>query len=210
MSLGEIFILEDDAAVREMISFVLSRAGYDPICFTDGDALLVGMQKRYPVCIVLDVRLPGKSGLEILNELRSEKYPAAVFMISGHGNIEIAVQALKMGAADFIEKPFIANDLIIRIGRAIEEGANPIEHSSNFSGRFSGCQALTKREREVLDQIMLGKTTKDISRQLGLSPRTVEDHRANIMKKADVKTTPQLLLKVFGPRQPGDTLEGDV
>lgn len=212
MGSGEIFILEDDAAVRETLSMVLTAAGYQAICFADGDALLTGARLRYPVCILLDVRLPGRSGLEILSELRRENYPAPIFMISGHGNIEIAVQALKIGAVDFIEKPFKASGLINRIETAIaKNAADRLEPKSDIvSGNFPGWQAFTRREREILDQVLLGKSTKDIARQLGLSPRTVEDHRSNIMKKARLKTTAQLMLAALAPQRANRPADGSV
>lgn len=198
MGSGEIFILEDDPAVRETLSVVLTNAGYEAICFADGNGLLDRARQRYPVCILLDVRLPGRSGLDILRELRSENYPAPIFMISGHGSIEMAVQAVKIGATDFIEKPFRAGELVDRIEKAIETMTADQSRTNVVSRNFPGWQTLTRREREILDQMLSGDSTKDIARKFGLSPRTVEDHRSSIMKKAHAKSTPQLLIAALG------------
>src|SRR5579862_7066849 len=103
---GEIFVVDDDAAVRDTLSMVLSAGGYEVICFADGAALLSIARSRTPSAILLDVHIPGKSGLDILRELHGEDYPAPIFMISGQGDIAMAVNAIKSGAIDFIEKPF--------------------------------------------------------------------------------------------------------
>src|SRR5580698_45448 len=162
-SRGEIFVVDDDPAVRETLSLVLSAGGYEVICFADGAALLAVARSRTPACILLDVHIPGKSGLDILRELHGEDYPAPIFMISGQGDIAMAVSAIKNGALDFIEKP------------------------------FPGREPLTRREREVLEQFTSGASNKEAGRTLGISPRTIEDHRANIMKKLGAKNAADLV-----------------
>src|SRR6516165_12678378 len=117
---GEIFVVDDDPAVRETLSVVLSSGGYEVICFADGAALLAVARNRTPACILLDVHIPGKSGLDILKELHGEDYPAPIFMISGQGDIAMAVGAIKSGALDFIEKPFRGTELVTRLEEAIE------------------------------------------------------------------------------------------
>src|ERR1700752_2521337 len=118
-SRGEIFVVDDDPAVRDTLSVVLSTGGYEVICFADGAALLAVARSRIPCCILLDVHIPGKSGLDILKELHGEDYPAPIFMISGHGDIAMAVSAIKGGALDFIEKPFRASEIVARLDEAI-------------------------------------------------------------------------------------------
>ena len=113
-SRGEIFVVDDDPAVRETLSMVLSGAGYQVICFADGAALLAVARGRTPACILLDVNIPGASGHDVLKELRGEDYPAPIFMISGQGDIAMAVSAIKNGALDFIEKPFRGNEIVAR------------------------------------------------------------------------------------------------
>ena len=111
-SRGEIFVVDDDPAVRDTLSMVLSAGGYQVICFADGAALLAIARTRTPACILLDVHIPGKSGLDILKELHGEDYPAPIFMISGQGDIAMAVSAIKNGALDFIEKPFRGSEIV--------------------------------------------------------------------------------------------------
>ena len=119
-SRGEIFVVDDDPAVRDTLSMVLSAGGYEVICFADGVALLSVARSRTPACILLDVHIPGKSGLDILKELHGEDYPAPIFIISGQGDIAMAVTAIKNGELDFIEKPFKGNELVARLQEAIE------------------------------------------------------------------------------------------
>ena len=114
-SRGEIFVVDDDPAVRDTLSMVLSAGGYKVICFADGAALLSVARSRTPACILLDVHIPGKSGLDILKELHGEDYPAPIFMISGQGDIAMAVSAIKNGALDFIEKPFRGSEIVARL-----------------------------------------------------------------------------------------------
>src|ERR1700710_2065519 len=120
VSRGEIFVVDDDPAIREILSMVLSAGGYQVICFADGAALLAVARTRTPACILLDVHIPGKSGLDLLKELRGEDYPAPIFMISGQGDITMAVSAIKNGALDFIEKPFRGSEIVARLDEAIE------------------------------------------------------------------------------------------
>jgi FixJ family two-component response regulator len=204
MKSREIYILEDDALVRKTLSVILDRAGYQPICFADGGALIARAREKYPLCILLDLRLPGKSGMEILSELQGEDYLAPVILISGYGSIEIAVEALQNGAADFIQKPFKANEIIDRIDRIERTIAKARAYRTAArlaidSNSFSAWQVLTRREGEILNELLSGETNKEIARRLGLSPRTVETHRLNIMKKANVKSIAQLMLNVLQP-----------
>jgi FixJ family two-component response regulator len=194
MTANEIFILEDDLTMRAMLRVVLEGAGYQPIFFADGDALIAKARYTAPACILLDLCLPGKSGLDILGQLTDRTYPAPVLMVSGQGDIPTAVRALRIGAADFVEKPFSPGDLIARIVSASAglpaRAASPIDY-------FKQSRGLTRRETEVLDHLIAGSSSKVIARKFGISPRTVEDHRASIMRKAGVKTIAQLSIMVF-------------
>jgi FixJ family two-component response regulator len=201
-SRGEIFVVDDDPAVRETLSMVLSAAGYEVICFADGAALLAVARNRTPACILLDVHIPGKSGLDILKELHGEDYPAPIFMISGQGDITMAVSAIKSGALDFIEKPFRGTEIVARLNEAI--GAYARRHAQNSSIatlHFPGREPLTRREREVLEQFTSGASNKEAGRTLGISPRTIEDHRANIMKKLGARNAADLVRIVMTAQQ---------
>jgi FixJ family two-component response regulator len=196
ISRGEIFVVDDDPAIRETLSLVLSAGGYQVICFADGAALLAVARTRTPSCILLDVHIPGKSGLDILKELHGEDYPAPIFMISGQGDIAMAVTAIKSGALDFIEKPFRGSEIVARLEEAI--GAYERRHSENTASKiaslhFPGREPLTRREREVLAQFSSGASNKEAGRELGISPRTIEDHRANIMKKLGARNAADLI-----------------
>ncbi len=195
-SRGEIFVVDDDPAVRDTLSMVLSAGGYEVICFADGAALLAVARTRTPSCILLDVHIPGKSGLDILKELHGEEYPAPIFMISGQGDISMAVSAIKSGALDFIEKPFRGSEIVARLNEAIDAYARRKSDStaSNIQAlHFPGREPLTRREREVLEQFTAGASNKEAGRQLGISPRTIEDHRANIMKKLGARNAADLV-----------------
>jgi FixJ family two-component response regulator len=203
-SRGEIFVVDDDAAVRDTLSMVLSAAGYEVICFADGAALLSVARNRTPAAILLDVHIPGKSGLDILKELQGEDYPAPIFMISGQGDIAMAVSAIKSGALDFIEKPFRGSELVTRLEEAI--GAYERRQAQNAGSgiatlHFPGREPLTRREREVLEQFTSGASNKEAGRTLGISPRTIEDHRANIMKKLGARNAADLVRIVMTAQQ---------
>jgi FixJ family two-component response regulator len=175
------------------------------ICFADGAALLAVARSRTPACILLDVNIPGKSGLDILKELRGEDYPAPIFMISGQGDIAMAVSAIKNGALDFIEKPFRGGEIVARLNEAI--GAFARRQAENSAPRigalhFPGREPLTRREREVLEQFASGASNKEAGRTLGISPRTIEDHRANIMKKLGAKNAADLIRIVMTASRP--------
>jgi FixJ family two-component response regulator len=196
LSRGEIFVVDDDPAVRETLSMVLSAGGYQVICFADGAALLAVARTRTPSCVLLDVHIPGKSGLDILEELHGEDYPAPIFMISGQGDIAMAVTAIKNGALDFIEKPFRGSEIVARLDEAIRSHARPPAEASASkiaSLHVPGHEPLTRREREVLEKFASGASNKEAGRQLGISPRTIEDHRANIMKKLGARNAADLI-----------------
>lgn len=200
ISRGQIFVVDDDPSMRQSISSVLEQEGYEVICFADGDALLSSARDCIPACIFLEVSLPGKSGIDILKKLRAEDYPAPVFVTSGQGDIPMAVDAIRNGASDFIEKPVTGNEIVGRV-KAVVEALSPGSNGSNPSRRFSlhfpGREPLTRRERDVLVHLAEGASNKEIAQRLGLSSRTVEGHRAGIMRKAGVRSAVELVRLVL-------------
>jgi two-component system response regulator FixJ len=196
MAGGDIFIVDDDPAVRDALSVVLTLEGYHVTGFSEGNAFLAAARSRTPACILLDVHMPGRSGLDILKELNAEQYGAPIFIISGQGDIPMAVDAIKNGALDFIEKPFDADTVVGRVREAIEAWARRAAgegQSDIMSMQFPGHQQLTPREREVLAQIAGGASNKEAGRRLGISPRTIEVHRARIMEKLGAKNAADLV-----------------
>jgi FixJ family two-component response regulator len=199
-SRDEIFIMDDDAEMRETLSVALQEEGYDAICFADGAALLSAAKTSIPACIFLELHVPGKSGLDILRKLRAEDYPAPVIMMSAKGDVPTAVEAIKSGALDFIEKPPCSSEMIARVKTAIGRLSRIRNDSSCAkisSLHIPGREPLTPREREVLARLAVGASSKEAARQLGVSSRTIEGHRANIMKKVGVRNAAELIHRVL-------------
>ena len=193
---GEVFIVDDDALVLNALSVVLSRQGYQVTGFAEGTSFLAAAKSRTPTCVILDVHMPGQSGLDILKELNAQQYPAPIFIISGIGDIPMAVEAIKNGAFDFIEKPFDATTVIMRVREAVDAWSRRAKHSDgemSLPRVFPGHDLLTSRERDVLGQIASGSSNKQAGRELGISPRTIEVHRARIMEKLGAKNAADLV-----------------
>lgn len=193
---NEIFIVDDDPSVRETLSLVFKINGYEVTGFDGGASLLAAAHDRVPACILLDVNMPGPSGLDVLKELHAHDYPAPIIMISGESGIATAVDAIKLGAADFIEKPFEPEEIASRVRQTIDGTGHRAEQDSNFGvlpSRFAGVELLTRRECEVLARIAAGETSKAAGRNLGISSRTVDVHRARIMQKLHAKNAADLM-----------------
>jgi FixJ family two-component response regulator len=199
---SEIFVVDDDPGIRETLRIVFTNQGYRVSSFEDGRSFLEAARSRVPACILLDVQMPGPSGLDVLKELNAQQFPAPILIISGQGDIPMAVEAIKNGALDFIEKPFRASDVAARVRDAIEAKARRAADGlgSLTDGGFPGHDQLTPREREVLSQLAAGASNKVAGRHLGISPRTVEVHRARIMEKAGAKNAADLVRIVLGHR----------
>jgi two-component system response regulator FixJ len=191
-----IYIVDDDPAVRDALSVVFNLEGFVVETFSDGDTFVQSASKTHPACVILDVHMPGRSGIDILKTLNAENYPAPIFIISGQGDIPMAVEAIRNGAFDFIEKPFTADKVVERINQGIE--AVKRTGSDEVPMNFSGADLLTRRESEVLKEITDGSSNKEVGRKLGISPRTVEVHRARIMEKLGARNAADLVRIVLG------------
>ena len=191
----EVFIVDDDPLVLNALTIVLSREGYQVTGFGEGASFLAAAKSRTPTCIILDVQMPGQSGLDILRELNAQQYAAPIFIISGVGDIPMAVEAIKNGALDFIEKPFDASTVVTRVREAVDAWARRAQRGGGdiLSKAFPGHDLLTSRERDVLGQIAAGSSNKQAGRELGISPRTIEVHRARIMEKLGAKNAADLV-----------------
>jgi two-component system response regulator FixJ len=198
-----LFIVDDDPAVRDALSVVFSLEGFDVETFESGDDFIHALPNLPRACVLLDVHMPGRSGMDTLKALDPQHYPAPVFIISGQGDIPMAVAAVKAGAFDFIEKPFDAETVVARVREGIATMRRHME-SDGVAGQAEhpDLQLLTPREREVLEQITAGASNKEAGRTLGISPRTIEVHRARIMEKLGAKNAADLVRIVLsGPDQ---------
>jgi FixJ family two-component response regulator len=196
--MSEIFIVDDDPSVRAALSVVLSGEGYEVTSFPEGESFLKAARSRTPECVLIDVYLPGCSGLELLKALDAQRYPAPIFVISGRGDIPTAVDAIRNGALDFIEKPFDPMTVVIRVRDAIRAWQSLGREGSILARDFPGHERLTARERDVLEWIAQGASNKEAGRELAISPRTVEVHRARIMEKLGAKNAADLMRIVLG------------
>jgi FixJ family two-component response regulator len=197
---AEIYIVDDDPLVRDALSEVFAHAGFQAVSFVDGASFLLAARERVPACVILDIYMPGRSGLEVLRDLDAANYPAPIFVASGRGDIPTAVEAIKNGAFDFFEKRQEAGNLVSRVREAIAARSQHRQngHGTEIPETFPGSDLLTQREREVLALIAASATNKEAATRLGISQRTVEIHRAHIMHKLGAKNSIDLARKVLG------------
>lgn len=189
----QIFLIDADPAGRELLSRQLATEGFGVTDFTDGATLVSAAREVQPACIVLDVSPSGPCGLEVLKALKAAHHPSPVVVMSGQGSIPMAVDAIKSGATDFIEKPCDTGQVVSRLKEAIADCQQRGKSRSRLAATFPGMELLTPREREVLEQIAGGSSNKEAGRLLGISPRTVEVHRARIMEKLNAKNAADLV-----------------
>jgi FixJ family two-component response regulator len=191
-----IFVMDDDADVCAALFAILTRAGYGVLCFSDAQSLLSVNHAQAPACVLLDLFVPGSSGLDVLKTMEPSTYPAPVLLMSGHGFVlAAAVDAMRNGAYDFIEKPFTGNELLKRITRARCDfsARRAAAEAPSALPDLAGVELLTSREQQVLALWVVGATSKEIARKLGISPRTVDIHRSKIMKKMHAKNSAEIV-----------------
>jgi two-component system response regulator FixJ len=188
-----VHLVDDDEAIRRSVGFALKTSGFRVRAYESGVEFLKSASKLEPGCILLDIRMPGMDGLGVQSALRDKGIGLPVIIMTGHGDVSLAVQAMKAGAVDFIEKPF---EKAVLLG-AIEHGVERLKKSAANVDRADEAavrlQALTGREREVLNGLAKGLPNKTIAYDLGISPRTVEIHRANVRSKLNVKSLSEAL-----------------
>ena len=188
-----VFIVDDDHAVRDSLADLIDSVGLNTETYPSAQDFLTDYTPDRCGCLVLDIRMPGMSGLELQDELVRRGASLPIIFITGHGDIPMAVQAMRLGAYDFIQKPFREQELLDRINKALESGIEKRLLQLEYQTVKAHIQTLTPREKEVMDMIVTGKPNKVIAIDLGLSQRTVEVHRANVMDKLQVHSLADLV-----------------
>ncbi len=192
-ALGAVYVVDDDEAVRDSLKWLLEGASYRVSTFDSAESFLAGYDKDAIACLVLDVRMPGMSGLELQEELLARGTPFPVIFITGHGDVPMAVGTMKKGAADFIEKPFDQAALKATVERLLARAREEAGKRERDKMNQALLARLTPREQQVLERIMAGRLNKQIADDLGISIKTVEAHRANIMDKLKANTVADLM-----------------
>jgi two-component system, LuxR family, response regulator FixJ len=183
-----IYIVDDDEAVRKSLSLLMKVSHFKFAAFASAQAFLDDFVDGAPGCLVVDVRMPVLSGLELQHELTARCISIPVLVVTGHGDIAMAVQAMKAGAADFIEKPFKNDFLLERIRQSLALSTDQRWEKERHAKMRARLQSLTDRERQVMDLLVMGKLNKVVAADLGISVRTVETHRSKIMEKLQTKS----------------------
>jgi two-component system, LuxR family, response regulator FixJ len=209
----EIFVVDDNPAICDFLNAVFSAEGYRVTSFGDGEGFkAVAHARAPPACVILDVLLPVRSGLDILKDVDAPSYAAPFIVMSGIGGVPAAVEAIRNGAFDFVEKPFTRDVILQRVREAIAAWER-LQTAGNtlrpLTKKFPGRQPLTRREAEVLAEIIAAASNKEAARNLGISPRTIEVHRARIMVKLGAKNAVDLT-RIATSHQPSSGADNDI
>ena len=188
-----VHVIDDDDAVRDSLGFMLRAAGMEVRAYESAAAFLAQLTKDITGCIVTDVRMPGVSGIELLARLREADVKVPVIVVTGHADVPLAVEAMKLGALDFIEKPFDDDAILASIQMALDQHVEDDRRSAKKAEIQQRLALLSGRERQVLDGLIAGHPNKTIAFDLGISPRTIEVYRANVMTKMQAATLSDLV-----------------
>lgn len=199
---GTIYVVDDDEAVRDSLQWLLEGKGYRVRCFDSAETFLSRYDAREVACMFVDIRMEGMSGLELQDRLIERKSPLPIVFITGHGDVPMAVETMKKGALDFIQKPFREEDLETLVEKMLERARSSFTEHQQASTRESLLGKLTNREAQVLERIVAGRLNKQIADDLNISIKTVEAHRANIMEKLNANTVADLLKVALGSSAP--------
>jgi two-component system response regulator FixJ len=189
---GKVYVIDDDEAMRDSLQFLLGAADFDVVLFESAQHFLDALPADFG-CVVSDVRMPGIDGIELLRRLKSSRSALPVLIMTGHGDVPLAVEAMKLGAVDFLEKPFEDDRLIGMIDIALkqaESGARSETATQDIAARI---QSLSPRERQVMEGLVAGLSNKLIAREYDISPRTIEVYRANVMTKMQAGSLSELV-----------------
>ena len=188
-----IYVIDDDDAVRQSLEFMLKAAGMKSRGFESAKAFMALLPEINSGCVVTDVRMPEITGIDLLRHLRKSNPDLPVIVITGHGDISLAVEAMKIGAIDFLEKPFDGQQLLTAVRSALSRDADTGKRKAELADIQEKLAALSNRERQVLEGLVAGSANKNIAFDLGISPRTVEIYRANLMTKMAANSLSDLL-----------------
>lgn len=188
-----VFIVEDDSAVRDSLGLLLGLQGFRTQAFSCAEDFLHVYQPAWAGCVLLDVRMPGLSGLELQERLRQQDLGLPVIIMTAHGDVATVRTALKSGAVDFLEKPVDPDTLLVAVKTALDADAARRRAAHEAEGTQRRLSVLTARERQVMDLVARGCHNREIATTLGISPRTVEVHKARVMEKLDVQSVPELV-----------------
>jgi len=188
-----VHVVDDDAAVRDSLRWLMDSVGLPVVTYASGEALLEVITPEQPGCVVADLRMPGMSGLDVHQQLSERGCELPVILISGHGDVPVAVRALKSGVADFIEKPFSDQELLDCVQQALRRDAENRRRMLHLDELLSHYRTLTPRELDVLRLVVNGSSNKSISATLGISLKTVETHRARVMEKMAAGSVSELV-----------------
>ncbi len=195
---GTVYVVDDDEAVRDSLQWLLEGKDYRVRCFESAESFLARFDPREVACLITDIRMDGMSGLELQDKLLDRKSPLPIVFITGHGDVPMAVNTMKKGAMDFIEKPFKEDALVTLVERMLGEARVAFSQSQEAASRDALLSRLTTREAQVLERIVAGRLNKQIADDLGISIKTVEAHRANVMEKLNANTVADLLKIALG------------
>jgi len=196
---GNVYVVDDDEAVRDSLQWLLEGKDYRVRCFDSAESFLSRYDPREVACLIVDIRMPGITGLELQDRLLERKSPLPIVFITGHGDVPMAVNTMKKGAMDFIPKPFKEEELLSVVERMLDQAREAFADYQHAANREALMGKLTAREAQVLERIVAGRLNKQIADELGISIKTVEAHRANIMEKLNANTVADLLKIALGP-----------
>lgn len=195
---GTIYVVDDDEAVRDSLQWLLEGKEYRVRCFDSAESFLSRYDAREVACLIVDIRMGGMTGLELQNRLLDARSPLPIVFITGHGDVPMAVDTMKKGAMDFIQKPFKEDQLLTLVERMLDQAKEAFAEHQSAANRGALMARLTLREAQVLERIVAGRLNKQIADDLGISIKTVEAHRANIMEKLNANTVADLLKIALG------------
>jgi hypothetical protein len=195
---GTVYVVDDDEAVRDSLQWLLEGKDYRVRCFDSAESFLSRYDAREVACLIVDIRMGGMTGLALQDKLVERKSPLPIVFITGHGDVPMAVDTMKKGAMDFIQKPFDETALVSLVERMLAQANESFAESQKAASRDALMAKLTGREAQVLERIVAGRLNKQIADDLGISIKTVEAHRANIMEKLNANTVADLLKTALG------------